>query len=196
MATNGTTQASTAGKKLDFKPVDFDVNKIAPDAPEAQWEATIPAGKIRIQPTKDDKFPMLIIPLRLDSCEEDGEIYQKALGTELSLMVVFFDDTKPRAARMSKLRLQQLCEAADVDREVVPTKIRSPEDFADFIAELERKKFTIWTKHNVDKNTNEVRVDVLLTKPGALRASNDDEEEDDKPAKGKGKAGARKNARA
>lgn len=186
MATNG-TQQQTAGKKMDFKAVDFDVNAIAPDAPEGKWQATIPAGKIRIQPTKDDKFPMLIIPLRLDSSEEEGEIYDKALGTELSLMIVFFDDTKPRAARMSKVRIQQLCDAADIDREVVPTKIRSEEDFAEFVSALERKTFPIWTKHNVDRNTNETRVDIILTKPGGLRASGGDDEEEDEKPKGKAK---------
>ena len=119
------TVTAQQGKKMEFRPVDFDVNEIAPDAPEGEWMASVPRGKIKIQATKEDHYPMMIIPLRLDSTEEDSEQYQKALGTELSHMIVFFGDEKARAARMSKLRLRELCEAAEVDLELVPTAVRS-----------------------------------------------------------------------
>jgi hypothetical protein len=171
---------------MAFKEVTYDINEIAPDAPEGAWTASIPRGKIKIQPTKEDRYPMLIIPLRLDKYEgeEEGEVFDKALGTELSLMVVFFGDEKAKAARMGKLRLRQLCEATDVDLDVVPKKITSEEDLADLVSALEGKKLPIWTKHNVRKDTGETVVDVQLQKPGGLRtaADADEGEEDERPA--------------
>ena len=173
----------TTSGKMQFKPVSYDVHEIAPDAPEGEWVASIPRGQIKIQPTKEDKYPMLIIPLRLDkySGENEGEQYEKALGTVLSLMIVFFGNEKAKAARMGKLRLRQLCEAADVDLDAVPTEIRSEEDFAELVTSLEGKKFTVWTKHNVRKDTQETVVDVVLQKPGGLSLTprNRDEDEGD-----------------
>ena len=91
-------------------------------------EASIPRGKCKVQPTKEDHYPMLIVPIRLDKTDETDEAYEKALGAELSSMIVFFGDEKARAARMSKLRLRQLCEAADVDLDVIPKVIEDPEN--------------------------------------------------------------------
>ena len=190
---NGAATQERGGKvrKMDFKEVEYDINEIAPDAPEGEWTVTVPRGKCKVQPTKEDKYPMLIVPLRLDSYdgEEEGEEFEKALGTELSVMIVFFGNEKARAARMGKLRLRQLCEKADVDLDLVPKKIRAPEDLEDLINALEGKKFGIFTKHSVRKDTGETVVEVQFQKPGALTSNSgreDDEDEDtDKPTKGK-----------
>jgi hypothetical protein len=191
---NGT---ATQGKKMEYKQVNFDVNEIAPDAPAGEWMVSIPRGKCKVQPTKEDHYPMLIVPVRLDKTEEEGDEFQKALGSELSTMIVFFDDAKPRAARMSKLRLRQLCEAADVDLDVIPKKLNDPDnDLEPLIRALEGKKFPAWTKHTTRKDTGEVVTDLLFQKPGGLKttADNDDEEEDDDKPRGKAAAG-RKNGR-
>lgn len=180
---NGT--AAQTGKKMEYKQVNFDVNEIAPDAPVGEWMVSIPRGKCKVQPTKEDHYPMLIVPVRLDKTEEEGEEFEKALGTELSTMIVFFGDEKARAARMSKLRLRQLCEAADIDLDVIPKKLTDPEnDLEPLIRALEGKKFPAWTKHNTRKDTGETVTDLLFQKPGGLKASADtdeEEEDDDKP---------------
>lgn len=168
-------------KKMEYKQVDFDVNEIAPDAPVGEWGVSIPRGKCKVQPTKEDKYPMLIIPIRLDKTEEEGEEYEKALGAELSVMVVFFGNEKARAARMSKLRIRQLCEAADVDLDLIPKKIKDPEnDLQPLIRALEGKKFPAWTKHTERKDTGETVTDVLFMNPKApTRSANADEEEEE-----------------
>ena len=188
---NGTA-AQQQGKKMEYKQVDFDVNEIAPDAPVGEWVVSIPRGKCKVQPTKEDHFPMLIVPCRLDKTEEEGETFEKALGSELSTMIVFFDDSKPRAARMSKLRLRQLCEAADVDLDVIPKKLKNPEaDLEPLIRALEGKKFPAWTKHSIRKDTGETTTELLFQKPGGLSttADTDEDEEEDAP---RGKTGAKK----
>jgi hypothetical protein len=186
---------------MEFKQVDFDVNEIAPDAPEGEWTATIPRGKCKVQPTKEDKFPMLIVPFRLDKTEEEGEAYEKALGTELSTMVVFFDNTKPKAARMSKLRLRQLCEAADIDLDVIPKKIHDPiNDLEPLVRALEGKKLQLWTKLTLRKDTGETVTEVQFFNPKALptNADADDDEEEEETdrsaARGRGTP-AKKSAR-
>jgi hypothetical protein len=198
MASGNLTAGNNNKGKMAFKPVDYDVNEIAPDAPEGAWNVSIPRGEIQIKSTKDDDFPVLYIPIRLDKYvgEEEGEQYEKALGTKLMLFITFFGNANPRADRMNKLRLRQLCEAADVDLETVPTKIRTPEDFAELVAGLEGKKFPAWTVHRVRKDTGETQVDMRFVKPGGLAASGggDDEEETETetPTRGRGRAGKRK----
>jgi hypothetical protein len=185
----------TNQKKLEYKKVKFNVDEIAPDAPAGEWEASIPRGKCKVQPTKEDHYPMLIVPIRLDKTDETDEAYEKALGAELSSMIVFFGDEKARAARMSKLRLRQLCEAADVDLDVIPKVIEDPEnDLEPLIRALEGKKLTVWTVLTTRKDTGEVVTDVRFQNPNKALASttddddDDDDDEDDKPARGKARS--------
>ena len=190
MASNGT---QTHGKRMEYKQVDnFDVNDIAPDAPVGEWQVSIPRGKCKVQPTKEEKLPLLIVPIRLDKTDEEGEEFQKALGSELAKMFTF-GMSNPRADRQMKRELRQLCEAADVDLDIIPKKLRDPEnDLEPLIRAFEGKKFTAWTKHRVRKDTGETIVDVLVQNPNApIRASGEDgeEEEEERPARGAGKKG-------
>ncbi len=175
------TQTNSNSKKMDYKPVKFDVNEIAPDAPAGEWSATIPRSKCKVQPTKEERYPMLIIPIRLDGTEEDDEVFQKSLGTELSLMIVFFGDEKAKAARMSKLRLRQLCEATDVDLDVIPKELKDPEnDLEPLIRAIEGKKLKVWTVLNVRKDTGEEVTEIRLADPKApIRASGANDDDDD-----------------
>lgn len=176
-----TTQEKT--KKMEYKRVSFDVNEIAPDAPAGEWGASIPRGKCKVQPTKEDRYPMLIVPIRLDSSEEEGEEFQKALGAELSSMIVFFGDEKARAARLSKLRLRQLCEAVDVDLDLVPKDLDDPENDLDpLIRALEGKKLTVWTMLQTRKDTGEVTTEVRFQNPAKPLAAAKDEDDDDDDA--------------
>ena len=180
-------QTNTAGqKRMDYKRVKFDVNEIAPDAPAGEWQVSIPRGKCKVQPTKEDHYPMLIVPIRLDATDEEDDVFQKALGSELSSMIVFFGDEKARAARMSKLRLRQLCEAADVDLDLVPKVIEDPEnDLEPLIRALEGSKFTAWTTLQQRKDTGEVVTEVRFQNPTkALSAAGDDDEDEDEDEDG------------
>lgn len=176
------TNRSSEGKKMEYRKVSYDVNEIAPDAPEGEWGVSIPRGKCKVQPTAKDAWPMLIVPVRLDNTEEEGEEYEKALGVELSTMIVFFGDENARAARLSKLRLRQLCEAADVDLDVIPKEIGDdpPNELEPLIRELEGSKFTAWTRLQTRKDTGEVTSELVFQNPNnPLTASGDDDDEDD-----------------
>ena len=177
------TNSATQGKRMDYKQVEFDVTKIAPDAPAGEWEATIPRGECKVQPTKEDHYPMLIVPIRLDKTEEEGDEFEKALGAKLSVMIVFFGNEKARAARMSKLRLRQLCETADIDLDLIPKSLKDPEnDLEPLIRALEGKKIKVWTKLTTRKEDDYGFIDgvgteslwgvekLLYTPPGASAA--------------------------
>jgi hypothetical protein len=196
MASNNQTQ-NNAKQKMEYRKVKFDVNEIAPDAPAGEWAVSIPRGKCKVQPTKEDRYPMLIVPIRLEGTEEESETYTKALGAELSSMIVFFGDEKARAARMSKLRLRQLCEAADVDLDVIPKDLEDPEaDLEPLIRALEGKKFTAWTRLTTWKDTGEVTTELIFQNPNKTLAAaggdDDDEDDDDKPQRGGKSASAKK----
>lgn len=172
-------QQSNQSKKMEYKRVSFDVNEIAPDAPAGEWKASIPRGKCKVQPTKDDHFPMIIVPIRLDSTEEDGEVFEKALGTELSVFLVF-GGKKPRGERLGKLRIRQICEAADVDLDVIPKEINDGDDLQPLVRALEGKKFTVWTRLQTRKDTGEVTSEVLFQDPNrTLSATSDDDGDGD-----------------
>lgn len=186
---NGAGTQSRGEKKMQFKPVNYDVNEIAPDAPAGHWtKVSIPRGKIKIRAT-DDGFPQLIIPCRLDKTDEEDEKFQSALGTELATFVTFYDNSQGGfAARQSKLTLRDLCDAADVDLDTIPKKIEDEGDLADLINALEGKSFEAWTTHRTNKGTGEVRVNLQFHDPkGTLSAKKDDgdeeESEEERPAK-------------
>lgn len=193
-------QQSNQGKKMEYKRVSFDINEIAPDAPAGEWKASIPRGKCKVQPTKDDHFPMIIVPIRLDSTEEEGETFERALGTELSVFLVF-GSKNPRGERLGKLRIRQICEAADVDLDVIPKDINDGDDLQPLVRALEGKKFTVWTRLQTRKDTGEVTSEVLFQDPNrTLSAASDDadddnegEEEEETPAPKK-KPAASKNS--
>jgi hypothetical protein len=176
------TASRQSGKKMEYRKVSFDVTEIAPDAPEGEWQVSIPRGKCKVQPTQKDNFPMLIVPVRLDGTDEEGEQFEKALGVELSTMIVFFDNSNARAARMSKMRLRQLCEAADVDLDTIPKEIGDdpPNELEPLIRALEGAKFTAWTRLSTRKDTGEVTSELVFVDPsGALVAGDDDDDDDD-----------------
>ena len=177
------TAGRQSSKKMEYKRVTYDVNEIAPDAPEGEWQVSIPRGKCKVQPTAKDHWPMLIVPIRLDSTEEEGDKYEKALGVELSTMIVFFgEDAHPRAINLSKVRLRQLCEQADVDLDVIPKEIGDdPEnELEPLIRALEGSKFTAWTKLDKRKDTGEEVTEVVFQDPSnTMSASSEDADDDD-----------------
>jgi len=175
--------SNTQQKKMEYKKVKFDVNEILPDAPAGEWEAIIPRGKCKIQPTKDDHFPMIIVPIRLEKTQEEGEEYEKALGTELSTFLVFGAKT-PRGEKLSKLRIRQICEAADVDLDLIPKEIGDDPDseLEPLIRALEGKKFPIWTALKERKDTGEITSEIFFSDPNRRLTAGDDEEEEEESA--------------
>jgi hypothetical protein len=189
MASNNQTQSNS--KKMEYRKVTFDVTEIVPDAPAGEWMATIPRGKCKVQPTKEDRFPMVIVPVRLESTQEEGPEYQKALGAELSVFLVFGGKT-PKGENMGKLRIRQLCEAADVDLDVIPKDIDDPEsDLEPLIRALEGKKFTCWTKVVPRKDTGELSTEVSFQDPNRSLKTADADDEDEAPRGRRGKASAK-----
>lgn len=190
---NGTT-TNRGEKKMQFKPVAYDVNEIAPDAPAGHWsKVSIPRGKIKIRAT-EEQYPQLIIPCRLDKTDEEDEKFQAALGTELAVFVTFYDNSQGGfAARQSKLTLRDLCDAADVDLDTIPKKIADEGDLADLVNALEGKSFEAWTTHRTNKGTGEVRVNLQFHDPkGTLSAKKDDDEEEEEEEKSAKKTSKRR----
>lgn len=152
-------------RRSQYHPIHrFDLDEVEPDPPEGKWGVTIPRGKCVVRPTEDSYpcYPMLIVHVRLDRTEEDGEDFEKALGIELSVSIVL-GGINNRAARESKIRLKQLCEAAGVDLDLVPKKLTQAErDLDPLIRALEGKKFTAWTRLATHGDED---VELLFQKP-------------------------------
>lgn len=151
-------------RKIQYHSVYVDLDEVEPDPPEGEWGVAIPRGKCVVRPTEDSYpcYPMLVVTVRLDRTEEDGEGYEKALGVELSVPFIF-GGINNRAARESKIRLKQLCEAAGVDLDLVPKKLTQAErDLDPLIRALEGKNFTAWTRLATHGDED---VELLFQKP-------------------------------
>lgn len=187
--------ASQQQKKMEFKPVEFDIHEIPPDAPAGEWEASIPRNKCKVQPTNEHKLPMVIVPIRLDSTDEDGDEFQRALGAELAVFLVF-GGKDARAEKMAKLNIRQFCEAINFDLDDLPKKITSEDDLQAFVKAIEGKKLKVWTTVQTRRDTGEEVTNIKFADPKALKSSKSDEDDDDdddgdedeKASKGKGKA--------
>lgn len=135
-----------------------DMSEIPPDAPEGQWVASF---KVKVAQTQKDKYPMLIVDAKLDEALTEGN--ENHVGSKVSEFLVFFPATH-NAAKMSKLRLRDFCEGLKID---VPrlTAIEKASDFDEFIDAIESNRGVVYTKHETDKTTGEVRTKLLFKAP-------------------------------
>jgi len=148
-----------------------DMSEIPPDAPEGQWVASF---KVKVAATSKDKYPMLIVDAKLDEALTDGN--EGHVGAKVSEFIVFFPQTH-NAAKMSRLRLRDFCAGLKIDAPRI-TSIEKASDLDSFINDIESNRAVVWTKHESDKQTGEVRTKLLFTAPrGSLQESlplNDD----------------------
>lgn len=183
-----TTQTNSTGNKgkMQFKPASFDVKTLPPSLPIGGWLAT---STVKLK-NKDGR-PMLIVEWKTDEATgDDAEDRASAVGGSEADFINFFDDADSNNAqrsKMNKLTLRKLCEALEVDLDVIPTKWESEEDFAELIAALDNRQCAIWTTHRTNDDTGEIRVKIHYTEPGAglALAAADDEEEEKPKAKSK-----------
>jgi hypothetical protein len=145
--------------ELQFTPVETgDMREIPPDAPEGHWIASF---KTKVTATSKDKFPMIIIDARLEEALTDGN--ENHVGSKVSEFVVF-RPSNHNASKMSRIQLRAICAALKIDVPAI-TVIRSAEDLAEFCAAIEENRAQVWTKHESDKITGEVRTKLLFTAP-------------------------------
>ena len=134
------------------------MSEIPPDAPEGQWVASF---KVKVAKTQKDGYPMLIVDAHLEEALTEGN--ENHVGSKVSEFLVFFPNTH-NAVKMSRLRLRDFCAALKISLPAI-TAIEKASDFDDFIRDVESNKACVWTKHESDKQTGEVRTKLLFTAP-------------------------------
>jgi len=87
------------------------------------------------------------------------------VGSKVAEFLTFFP-IGHNAQKMSTIRLHALCAALKIE---VPrlTRIESEEDLQPFCAAIEENQAPVWTEHEKDKKTGEVRTKLLFTEPRA-----------------------------
>jgi len=116
---------------------------------------------------------MLIVPLRLESTDEDGEEFQTALGAKIALIIVFAGNDDPRVAALGRARLLQLCKATAINLDLIPRRMSGPEDLDPLMRALEGKRLVAHTRRLTRKDTGEPVTDVgALEKAPAERLWN------------------------
>jgi hypothetical protein len=180
---NGTTQDKT----LLYKPRKTST-EIKPDAPEGEWEFSVPRGQCKMIVTQNGD-PRLIIPHQLDTAATEGnEGFQKAIVNQ---SIIIFDDNdaeRIKGANMMKRRLRALCEAVGLDfGEVYPAELTGRKgEFDGLFQSLEGKKGTCWTVNKTRKMSSNEEVtdtEIQYSAPGAgLRAKPvESDDSDDRP---------------
>jgi hypothetical protein len=173
---------------VEFTPIETgDMSSIPPDAPAGEWQAV---AKVKLTKTSKENLPMIVIDWKLTEALTEGN--DDHVGARVSDFLVFRAATDPYV-KMSRQQLKAMCDALKIDPPNV-TAIRTADDLAEFMSQIEGLKSKIWTILQEDKRTGEMRTSVRYTAPGGgLRAVVDDEE-DEKP-KGKKAAPAKKTGR-
>jgi hypothetical protein len=164
---------------VQFTPVETgDMSEIPPDAPAGEWEAVC---RVRQAKTSKDSFPMLILEWKLTEALTDGN--EDHVGAKVTDFLVFFPGTHA-ASKMSKIRLKKMCEALSIELPSVAA-IKSWDDIADFVKELEGLKAKIYTSVGERKDTGEMVTSVFYAPKGGVgvkAAGGDEDDEDEKPA--------------
>jgi hypothetical protein len=157
--------------QMGFKPVDYDVTDIPPEAPEGKWTGVLKVGK---KDVNKEGYARLGLMLKLEETEEpDHESY---LGQSVRDSITFYDNKHPYA-RMSKRQLQGLCAALEIDLEVIPKRIRSWADLKPLIAAIDGQKLEFFT---VVRNTDDgPQTNVRYTAPGGYTTGLAVEEEEE-----------------
>lgn len=168
MSSNGHGTISGGYKRIGS----YTADTIAPDAPEGGWQVNALAGKTKIKPTASGD-PMVTFQFRLTEADEDNN--ESYTGTQLVARVIFYseDDTtvNPRAKKMNKQRLHELCRAAKVDLNVIPTgPWENPEEaLTPFVEAVEGAGLIqAYTVHRTNKDTGMKDVELQFKKPGTF----------------------------
>lgn len=163
--------ATNGERVLDFKPVDYDIDDIPPDALEGNYTATI--DEVKLSKTKDG-YPMLILNWKIT--EADDADNAGSVGATVSDFLTFYPSSEGNKSKMGKLKLRQVLDMTGIDRDVVPTSIGSKDDFADLMGALEGQSGNIIVKHR--DFDGETRCNVSYPKATV-------ETQEERPAKGK-----------
>lgn len=170
---------SNNGGTVQFTPVNTgNMSEIPPDLPAGTWEATCSVKKSK---TAKDGFPMLILEWKTTEAMTDGN--EDHVGARATDFVTFFPSSH-KASKMSKIRLRTMCEALGIEMPTA-THVNSWDDLAEFIAELDGCKATIYTLVTERKDNGQLTTTVLYRAPGSSMGSLKavEEDEDEPPAK-------------
>ena len=146
-------------QELDFTPVETgDMSTIPPDAPPGQWVAGF---KCTIRRTNKDGFPMVVIEAYLQEALTEGNEY--AIGSKVADFLTFFP-VGHRGFKMGVRRLHDWCGALKI---AVPTltRITTASDLQPLVDAIEENRAVIWTEHEKDKTTGEIRTKIAFAPP-------------------------------
>jgi hypothetical protein len=169
---------------IEMTPVETgDMSEIPPDLPDGEWVGSFVCKASHTSEAKGS-YPMLVIDAIAEEANTEGN--EDAVGAKATQMVCFFP-ANHSGAKMSKIRLKQLCEAYEIDPPDTSSLAENPptwESLVPFVEALESQKRLFWTKNVPDKKTGENRTELFFMKPGSkVRAPAPDDDAPAKPAK-------------
>jgi len=157
-----------AAETVTFTAVDYDIDKLPPEAPPGQWTFLIKQALIKATKAEKGAYPMLQLTVVLDEVAEGAPEENSAfIGTELRDWLVFFPEDH-KAARTGKRKVQGWVDACNIERSVIPKKIRKPADLQDLVDALEGQRINGWTVQQEDRETGEMRAQMRLIEPRNL----------------------------
>lgn len=148
-------------EEVQFTPVETgDMSNIPPDAPVGEWTASFSVKKKATKPEKG-AYPMLEITATLEQALTEGN--EGSVGAKIREYLVFFPRTSPNF-KMTGRRLKSMTERLGIPLPQTQT-IQSWGDIEDFIRDIESTKGVVWTYHQVDKETREIRTQLAFDPP-------------------------------
>lgn len=129
---------SNSERQYDFTPIDFDPNaeEVQVSPREESYTATL--ADVKVSKTRPEKggYPMLILEWETDS------------GTISDFLVIGPNGAKNSGFGREKYRV--LCEMFNLNEEIIPKRLTSKDDFAEFIEAIRGQTADIWVGANKD----------------------------------------------
>lgn len=175
MAREQTESKKNGSKKYDFAPVEYDSNKIEPEAAAGKYKSKV--ADLELTKTKNDGFPMIRLDWQLTKALTDDAACKKSEKATVSDWIVFFPDGN-RKGNMGKRKFRQLRELLDLADDILPTRLESKSDFKELMAALKNAKAEIFISVKDDDN-GEPRASVNYAAPKGMLADDDVDSDDD-----------------
>jgi hypothetical protein len=174
------TQAREQEKRLQFKGVNFNANKLAPEASEGKYGAVIDAVVLG---QNKKQYAMLTFTIVLKKALSKGKGVEKSVGATVRDWISFFPDGD-RSGNPARRQFRALCDQLGVKTgDVLPTRIEDEGDFKKLLKVLKKAKITVWITEK--EENGEMRARVNYSAPRGFLADeangvdDSDEEEDE-----------------
>lgn len=163
--------------KAKFRPIDnFDVDDLPADLPRGKWKVRI--QKVKVTGTADQD-PMLFITYEvLKAFDKKNKSLE---GKTVDERVIFYSPKKTerdRARKFNNIRMRNICEAFELDTDIIPKGKVNEETLTAYAEALENAEGIVWTSVKKDPERGD-QTNVHYSAPSGLADTTDEDDDEE-----------------